>query len=158
MSKFRRFNTKSATLTPDQVYAIRQEYENGATQGELCRKYGVSINTIGRIVRGETWTQFQGPRTEHIHNKPPVSDEEVQASEQRLRAALEPTSQRSEEVLAKLAEAARKAPDSQLSEFLSDKASRYGFHPDSEPPASEAGDKHTTGTGGSNDASHHKGE
>lgn len=156
MSKFRRFNTKSATLTPDQVYAIRQEYESGATQGELCRKYGVSINTIGRIVRGETWTQFQGPRTEHIHDKPPASDEEIQASEQRLRESLEPTSARSEEILEKLVKAARQTPEGQLDEFLSDKANRYGFH----TPTSQGeveGAQQSQNEDSSHDASHHKG-
>ena len=34
---------------------IRGEYQKGATQGELCRKWGYSIAQIGRIVRGEVW-------------------------------------------------------------------------------------------------------
>lgn len=146
MSKFRQHNTRAARLTPEEVYQIRQEYEAGTTQGELCRKYGVSVGTIGRIVRGETWNQFQGPRAVQTYDLPRPSDSEIQESERRLRESLEPTSQRSEEVLAKLAEAVKRTPEVQLDEFLTDKVHRYGFQTSesgSEPPASEAGDNHT---------------
>lgn len=53
---FERKNSKAAKLTLEQVQDIREHYANGATQGSLCRYYGVTIGTIGRIVRGETWT------------------------------------------------------------------------------------------------------
>lgn len=45
----------NAKLTRDDVLTIRQRYADGATQRELCHAYGVSIVSIGRIVRGETW-------------------------------------------------------------------------------------------------------
>lgn len=37
------------------VREMREAFAQGATQGSLCRKYGVSINTVARIVRGEAW-------------------------------------------------------------------------------------------------------
>ncbi len=54
-------NTKAAKLNPTQVGEIRRFYEDeGLTQGELARRYGVSVGQIGRIVRGESWaTQEQ---------------------------------------------------------------------------------------------------
>lgn len=52
---FTRRNGKAAKLTLDQVGTIRRAYDAGATQGELARHFGVTIGTIGRVVRGETW-------------------------------------------------------------------------------------------------------
>lgn len=135
MGKFRQFNTRSAVLKPEQVLAIRQEYEEGATQRELCRKYGVSLGTIGRVVRGETWQQFQGPRAEHISV---VADDapEILESQARLQAMLkgEPTAasqepSASETALERLQSdlAAAKKPDAELDEFLMGDASKYGF-------------------------------
>jgi hypothetical protein len=89
MPKFRRFNTRSARLTGEEVLQIREEYEKGTTQGELCRKYQVSVNTIGRIVRGETWTQLGGETAEHIYQRPAPTDAEIAASEQRVLEALQ---------------------------------------------------------------------
>ena len=54
--KFGKGNIKAGKLTLSQVGEIRRAYAEGVTQGALCRYYGVSIGTIGRIVRGETWT------------------------------------------------------------------------------------------------------
>jgi hypothetical protein len=49
-------NTKAAKLTATQVAEIRRKYnDEGCTQGELSRIYGVGIGQIGRIVRGEAW-------------------------------------------------------------------------------------------------------
>jgi len=55
MSKFNRGHSKAAKLTAEQVYALLQEYEGGASQGALSRKYGVSVGQVGRICRGESW-------------------------------------------------------------------------------------------------------
>lgn len=52
---FERQNSKAAKLSPDDVRLIRQYYSEGATQGQLCRHFGVSVGQIGRIVRGESW-------------------------------------------------------------------------------------------------------
>ena len=46
---------KTRKLTQLQVEEIRQWAAKGATQSSLCRHYGVTIGTIGRIVRGESW-------------------------------------------------------------------------------------------------------
>lgn len=51
------------TLTADDVQVIRQRFAAGDTQRELCGVYGVSVNTIGRIVRGETWQWLLQPET-----------------------------------------------------------------------------------------------
>lgn len=61
VSKHHRGNTRAAKLTPIQVLDIREAYDTGTTQRELCNRYGVSIGTIGRIVRGETWQSYGGP-------------------------------------------------------------------------------------------------
>ena len=45
----------NAKLRREDVLTIRRRAAAGDSQGELCRVYGVSIVTIGRIVRFETW-------------------------------------------------------------------------------------------------------
>ena len=45
----------NAKLNWESVEKIRLYYKEGATQGELARHYQVSINTIGQIVRRESW-------------------------------------------------------------------------------------------------------
>lgn len=69
----RKIRTK---LTSIDVSDIREAYEMGATQRELCIKYNMSIGQIGRIVRGESWTKVQ---------MMPSADE-LEASANRLRA------------------------------------------------------------------------
>lgn len=47
-----------AKLTESQVRAIRKTYRaGGVTQSSLARKYGVSQTSIGRIVRGQNWSE-----------------------------------------------------------------------------------------------------
>lgn len=48
-------NLGARKLTSEQVAEIRQHYAEGATQGALARHFKVTIGTIGRIVRGESW-------------------------------------------------------------------------------------------------------
>jgi len=50
-------------LTKDDILNIRAAYHEGRTQRELCQLYHVSITTIGRVVRGETW-QWLGEKGE----------------------------------------------------------------------------------------------
>ena len=45
----------NAKLTKELVINIRKRLAAGDTQSSLCRAYGVSIVTIGRIARRETW-------------------------------------------------------------------------------------------------------
>lgn len=130
MSKFGRFNTRAAVLTPEQVLEIRERYSQGETQGSLCRAFSVSIGTIGRIVRGETWNQHAGPRAEQTLNLPPTSQEQIDASFQRLQEQLgqvpdpnrpsrgDPTEERSAEVLEKLEKLAEKNPEIQADKAL----------------------------------------
>lgn len=105
---FRMGHIKAARLSPVEVLAIREAYDAGMTQRELCWKYNVSIMTIGRIVRGETWQQYGGPGThpgatrrpiaqvlhedaedrmidQRLRDTPPPSDAEIAASLARLR-------------------------------------------------------------------------
>lgn len=83
MSKFRRNHTKSAKLTAEQVLSIRDAYAAGTTQGELARTYQMSVGTIGRIVRGESWTSLGGAED------PKAVSEAAAASLARLRAMQE---------------------------------------------------------------------
>ena len=55
MAKFHRKNGASAKLTASMVLDMRAEYAEGATQGDLSRKYEISVVQVGRIVRGESW-------------------------------------------------------------------------------------------------------
>lgn len=59
-NQFYRRNTKAAKLTWSAVEELRRKYEAGATQGELCREYGLSVGQVGRIVRGESWKDIKG--------------------------------------------------------------------------------------------------
>lgn len=62
MTAFNRGNTRAAKLTAEQVLEIRDKYLNhGYSQARLCREFQVSINTIGRIVREETWQTVAKP-------------------------------------------------------------------------------------------------
>lgn len=82
----------NARLSEDDVRTLRKRYAEGATQRELCQAYGVSITTVGRIVRGETWGwldgQGQSPEAPKPAPMPQASAEEVAASAERLRALL----------------------------------------------------------------------
>lgn len=55
---FRFKNTAAARLTPGQVVEIRERYAEGESQAALSRAFQVSVNQIGRIVRGESWQRL----------------------------------------------------------------------------------------------------
>lgn len=59
---FGKRNTKARKLDVLQVQQIRKAYEEGATQGEIARAFGMSAVQIGRIVRGESWPTSAGAR------------------------------------------------------------------------------------------------
>lgn len=80
MSIFQQGHTKAGKLTLASVAEIRQLYGQGATQGHFCRAFGFSINTIGRIVRGETWSQGAELRE--------PTEEEIKASQLRTIAMM----------------------------------------------------------------------
>jgi hypothetical protein len=62
MTKFRLGNIRNAKLTPEEVVEIRERYWHGMeSQGALCRAYNVSRDTIGRVVRGESFQEYGGP-------------------------------------------------------------------------------------------------
>jgi DNA-binding transcriptional regulator YiaG len=44
-----------AKLTPDQVSAIREEYQPRASYAKFARRFGVSASTIRNIVKGRNW-------------------------------------------------------------------------------------------------------
>lgn len=79
---------KGAALTEIDVVEIREKYwKENWTQGALARLKRVTVNTIGKIVRGETW-QHVGEAEEVEIGHPPVRvpEEEIQASLARLAA------------------------------------------------------------------------
>ena len=51
-----------AVLDWSSVEEIRMRWEGGETQSSLCVEYGVSLNTISKIVKGQSWVR-----------KPPVA-------------------------------------------------------------------------------------
>lgn len=55
MTQFSKGNLRSAKLSNEQVLEMRQLYHDEQwTQAALARRYGVNVNTVGRIVRGES--------------------------------------------------------------------------------------------------------
>ena len=84
MPRFRRHNYRAAKVTPEDVVNIRQAYEDGATQGELARQYGVGVGTIGRMVRGESW---QALPTAAAPTAPRRTDVELEADSKAAMAA-----------------------------------------------------------------------
>lgn len=74
---FERNNRTAKKLTLSQVAEIRELYAQGATQGQLCRRFGMSVGQIGRIVRGESWAADAQPVS-----MPRASD--IEASAKRL--------------------------------------------------------------------------
>lgn len=62
MSKFHKGNIRARKLTASQVLEMRELYHEQAwTQSALARRYQVSVITVGRIVRGESWQSFAMP-------------------------------------------------------------------------------------------------
>lgn len=54
-------NSRASTLNELDVVEIREKYwQQGFTQGALARLKGVTVGTIGRVVRGETWQHVGG--------------------------------------------------------------------------------------------------
>ena len=49
------------TLKPALVRRMRKEYAGGETQRALAARYGVNINIVTRIVRGEKYPEVGGP-------------------------------------------------------------------------------------------------
>ncbi len=59
---FARGNKQARKLNAELVREMRQHYAEGATQGQLGKYYGVSVVQVGRIVRGESWSEGAGDR------------------------------------------------------------------------------------------------
>jgi len=79
---FSRRNIASAKLTPQSVLEIRQLYNDGWSQGRLARHFHVSVITIGRVVRGESWQQYyQEPHPDEIRDSEARFMQEMQAKE-----------------------------------------------------------------------------
>lgn len=64
---FTQGNTRASKLSNEEVYEMRAEYTAGATQAYLSRKYGVTVGTVGRIVRGESHQRVPMPHKEEDH-------------------------------------------------------------------------------------------
>lgn len=79
----------TAKLDWAKVREMRALYAGGWTQGALCRDFGVSINTVGRIVRGETWLENgRGAVDRPSQHFTPPTDEEIAASAKRFAESL----------------------------------------------------------------------
>jgi hypothetical protein len=62
---FRSGNSRASKIAPAQVLDLREKYAQGRTQGSLAREYRLSVGQVGRIVRGESWQQFETVATDH---------------------------------------------------------------------------------------------
>ena len=56
----------AASLTPRDVLSIRSSRKGGAILESLAEEHDVTVSTISRICRGETWSHIRGPL---IHGK-----------------------------------------------------------------------------------------
>ena len=56
------------------VEEMREAYAKGESQSSLCRKYGVSIGTGGRVVRGESWQGGEAARERGLAIRPRVAE------------------------------------------------------------------------------------
>jgi hypothetical protein len=120
--RFRLGNIRGAKLTPEQVVEIRERYWRGMeSQGALCRAYGVSKETIGRVVRGETFQEYGGP-VPGGREKPPAQELAEAAEDHAALSAPEPDGAAIAASLAKLNTLL--PPDKQV-----------GGEPAGEPPA-----------------------
>lgn len=72
-----------------QVQDIRTRYANGATQAQLCREYGMSVGQIGRIVRGESWSDAGGAVVTGGGSVPMLTPEQLAESGKRIAALQE---------------------------------------------------------------------
>lgn len=55
MPKFSKSNVKAGVLKPEDIPVIRRRAAEGESYREISKDYGVSTETIGRAVRGDTW-------------------------------------------------------------------------------------------------------
>ena len=86
--KFRKGNIRASKLTASEVFAMREAYARGATQGELCRRYRLSVGQVGRIVRGESWSEYSNPAVEDegpVRTAPADDDEIARLAAESLR-------------------------------------------------------------------------
>ena len=88
MGKFNQHNIRAAKMTPSTVRELREFYMAGRSQGALARQYGISVGQVGRIVRGEAWSQFDNPIVDPA-DTPPLTSDDIRASEERLRKLME---------------------------------------------------------------------
>lgn len=81
---------RAAKLTGEEVIRIRERYARGETQRALAAEYGVSKETVGRVVRGETWAELINPAADSgaVGTVRQVSQEEIDASLARVQALL----------------------------------------------------------------------
>jgi len=70
MTKFSQGNNKAAKLSNVDILELRDRVLNqGWTHGQACRHYGLHINTVGRIVRGESHRNVPMPSEGAITEK-----------------------------------------------------------------------------------------
>lgn len=86
-------NSKAGKLTRTQVIDIRVKYHQEEwSQGRLARYFGVTIGTIGRIVRGETWQTVQHPASARAayqdESHIPLTDEQLSKAAKESEARL----------------------------------------------------------------------
>lgn len=122
--KFEARNKKAQKLTPAQVREIRAAYKEGATQGQLCRYFKVSVGQIGRIVRGESWPEIEAGAAQ-------MNPAQLADAEERLRA---------QAARAQAMQAARPDIAALAAEFEAMAQDTSGMSPgDSEPDSPEPG-------------------
>lgn len=84
----RRARVTNGVLTESEVAQIKWNLQQGlSTPREIAQAYGVGTETIRRIDRGDTWAHVQALPPDQAQSAAPaseISEEEIEASKQRL--------------------------------------------------------------------------
>jgi hypothetical protein len=113
----------NARVTDETVCQIRQLYHKGYTQASLSRHFSMSVNQIGKIVRGEAWQHLpldgEGfvPGTDELVAMTPEMQSDAEATLARMMAEANRVANLGKEV-----EALRDSPPTAP---LNDRAARY---------------------------------
>jgi hypothetical protein len=103
--KFMERNIRAGKVTPADILNIRELYHNQRyTQRALANMYNVATETIGRIVRNETWREYGGAGTE---NNPSAAENLHHAALERMAQMNAPASD-SAVIQASMAQVAQK--------------------------------------------------
>lgn len=69
---------RKSNLTDKEILDIHSNYRDGARPKDLAKKYNISVNVLGLIVRGKSWKRLWPGGSPPIHTNAKLSDEDKQ--------------------------------------------------------------------------------